>query len=308
MENTGGVIVAAGNTNKSGRVSPLLQIGSISIIKRIVLTFQQADISPIVVITGFQSLEIEQHLADYGVVFLKNDEFESSDKLRSAKIGLDFLKDKCNKVIFTPVTIPMYTSNTLRGLIETDKKLVVPSYQGRAGHPLLLDCSLIPTILEYEGNEGMRGAIKELSTKKDYLEVNDKGIILEAEEIERVDELLHLHNENLLHPFVRISIEKEFAFFNSRAKLLLILIEETHSVKGACKHMALSCGKAWNMINEMEEALGYRVVERRHGGSRGGKTSLSEKGKQFLAKYEKYEEDVKQYAVSHFYNIFEEFK
>ena len=308
MENTGGVIVAAGNTNKSGRVSPLLQIGSISIIKRIVLTFQQADISPIVVITGFQSLEIEQHLADYGVVFLKNDEYESSDKLRSAKIGLDFLKDKCNKVIFTPVSIPMYTSNTLRGLIETDKKLVVPSYQGRAGHPLLLDCSLIPTILEYEGNEGMRGAIKELSTKKDYLEVNDKGIILEADEIERLDEFLHLHNENLLHPFVRISIEKEFAFFNSRAKLLLILIEETHSVKGACKHMALSCGKAWNMINEMEEALGYRVVERRHGGSRGGKTSLSEKGKEFLAKYEKYEEDVKQYAVSHFYNIFEEFK
>ena len=109
-----------------------------------------------------------------------------------------------------------------------------------------------------------------------------------------------------MNPFIRISIEKEFAFFNSRAKLLLILIEETQSVKGACKYMALSCGKAWSMINETEETLGYRVVERRHGGRRGGKTVLSQKGKEFLKKYEKYEKDIKEYAVSHFYNIFQE--
>ena len=304
MDNIGGIIVAAGNT--SYKVSPLLKIGSISIIKRLVLTFQQAGISPIVVITGFQSVEIEQHLVDYGVVFLRNEKFENSDKLYSAKIGLDFLKDKCKKVVFTPVTVPMYNSNTIKNLIEMDKELVIPSYQGRTGHPLLLDSSIIPKILTYDGKEGMRGAIKELITEKDYLEVNDEGILLDVERIERIDELVHLHNEELLHPFIRISIEKEFAFFNSRAKLLLILIEETQSVKGACKYMALSCGKAWNMINEMEEALGYSVVERRHGGRRGGKTVLSQKGKEFLKKYEKYEKDIKEYAVSHFYNIFQE--
>lgn len=308
MKKTGCIIVAAGKTGENGRVSPLMEIGAITIIKRIVLTFQQAEVSPIVMVTGYQSLEIEQHLSDYGVIFIKNEDYENSEKLVSAKMGLEFIKDKCDQVFFTSVTVPMYTSDTLRRMIAVEKKLVTPSYQGKAGHPLLIDNSLIPGILSYRGEKGMRGAIQSIGEEKDYLVVEDEGIILEAEDMERLDQLLHEHNNHLLHPFVRVSIEKEHLFFNSRAKLLLLLIQETHSVKGACKHMALSYGKAWNMLNEMEEELGYCVVERRQGGSRGGKTNLTREGKAFLEKYQRYEEDVRQYAVHHFYEIFEEFK
>lgn len=308
MRKTGCVIVAAGKTGENGSVSPLMEIGAITIIKRIVLTFQQAEVSPIVMVTGYQSLELEQHLSDYGVIFIKNENYENSDKFDSAKIGLNFIKDKCERIFFTSVTVPMYTSDTLLRMIEADKKLLTPSFHGKAGHPLLIDNSLLSHIISYQGEKGMRGAIQSIGEEKDYLDVDDEGIILEAEDIERLDQLLQEHNDHLLHPFVRISIEKEHLFFNARAKLLLLLIEETHSVKGACKHMALSYGKAWNMLNAMEEELGYCVVERRQGGSRGGKTSLTKEGKAFLEKYQRYEEDVKQYVVQHFYEIFEEFR
>lgn len=304
MKKTGGIIVAAGVVGENGSVSPLTQIGSISIIKRIVLTFQKANISPIILITGYQSLEIEQHLSDYGVIFLKNENYATSEKFDSAKIGLSFIMDKCDQTFFTSVTVPMYTPETLQNMIQLNKKLVTPSYQGRAGHPLLIDCSLIPQIITYQGEEGMRGAIANAGEEKNYLEVNDQGILLAAENMERMDQVLKEHNKHLLHPFVRLSIEKESMFFNSRAKLLLLLIKETHSVKGACKHMALSYGKAWNMLNEMEEELGYCVVERRQGGSRGGKTNLTKEGEEFLKKYEIYEEDVRKYAISHFTDIF----
>ena len=40
--------------------------------------------------------------------------------------------------------------------------------------------------------------------------------------------------------------------------------------------MALSPGKAWDMINELEDKLGYTVVKRRRGGRNGGKTFLTE--------------------------------
>lgn len=308
MNNTGGIIVAAGNTNDNGRVSPLFEIGSISIIKRIILTFQKAKISPIVVITGYQSLEVEQHLSDYEVIFLKNENYDSADKFDSAKIGLNFLKDKCKQVIFTSATIPMYTSSTLNKLIKTNKQLIVPSYRGRAGHPLLINCDLINKIVEYSGKSGMREAINNIGIKKEYLEVEDRGIILEAYETEELNGVVQYYNDKLLHPFIRISIEKESLFFNARAKLLLLLIKETHSVKRACKHMALSYGKAWSMLNEMEKSLGYNVVERRHGGSKGGKTSLTLEGEDFLSKYQKYEEDIRQYASKHFYDIFENVK
>ena len=86
MKKTGCIIVAAGETGENGSVSPLMQIGSITIIKRIVLTFQQAQVSPIVMVTGYQALEIEQHLADYGVIFIKNEAYQCSEKVRFGKI------------------------------------------------------------------------------------------------------------------------------------------------------------------------------------------------------------------------------
>ena len=46
--------------------------------------------------------------------------------------------------------------------------------------------------------------------------------------------------------------------------------------------MALSPGKAWDMINELEDKIGYTVVKRRRGGRNGGKTFLTEDGRQFL--------------------------
>ncbi|MCF0147483.1 MAG: NTP transferase domain-containing protein [Clostridium sp.] len=293
---TAGVIVAS---RKRGN-GPLVKIGSISIIKRIVLTFQQVGISPIVVVTGYEAEDVEHDLADYGVIFLKNEKYEEAQMFDSAKLGLDFLKDKCHQVIFNPVNIPMFTPKTIEKMMDLDKKVVSPSYNGKSGHPLLISAELIPEILNYKGNMGLRGAIKSIGVERFLMSVDDEGIFSSTDDIERLDQLLEKHNQNIVHPFVRISIENETLFFNSRTKLLLLFIQETHSVRNACKHIALSYSKAWNMINKLEKELGYPVVKRQHGGKNGGKTSLTDEGIDFLRKYEKFEEDVRQYAKSEF--------
>lgn len=301
---TGGIIVAAGKTSSRNEPNPLLKIGSITIVKRIVLTFQQVGISPIVVITGYRAEDIEHDLADYGVIFLRNHQYESSQMFDSAKIGLHFLQNKCDQVIFNPVNIPMFTPDTIRRMVECGEKLLSPSYQGKVGHPLLISSELIPSILMYEGNMGMRGAIQDLGVPRKWIDIEDEGILHNTDAIERLDRLLKKHNHHILHPFVRISIEKESLFFNSRTKLLLILIQDTHSVRSACRHIALSYSKAWNMLNELEQELGYAVVERKHGGSNGGKTYLTKEGIAFLEKYQQFENNVRQYVKDEFDRLF----
>ena len=301
---TGGIIVAAGKTSSRNEPNPLLKIGSITIVKRIVLTFQQVGISPIVVITGYRAEDIEHDLADYGVIFLRNHQYESSQMFDSAKIGLHFLQNKCDQVIFNPVNIPMFTPDTIRRMVECGEKLLSPSYQGKVGHPLLISSELIPSILMYEGNMGMRGAVQDLGVSRKWIDIEDEGILHNTDAIDRLDRLLKKHNHHILHPFVRISIEKESLFFNSRTKLLLILIQDTHSVRSACRHIALSYSKAWNMLNELEEELGYAVVERKHGGSNGGKTYLTKEGIAFLEKYQQFENNVRQYVKDEFDRLF----
>ena len=90
--------------------------------------------------------------------------------------------------------------------------------------------------------------------------------------------------------------------------MLLLLIEETNSVQTACKQIAMSKAKAWDVINNMERSLGFAVVERKQGGSKGGKTRLTEKGKRFLETFMEYELKIRKYAQEQFADMFEEFK
>jgi molybdate transport repressor ModE-like protein len=301
---TGGIIVAAGKKSDNHERHPLFKIGSISAVKRIVLTFQQVGISPIVVITEDSAGEIEHDLFDYGVIFLQNQQYENSQMFDSAKIGLKFLQHKCDQVLFSPGDIPMFTPMTIQKMLKSGAKLISPSYHGKAGHPLLIAAELIPEILNYDGNMGMRGAIRNLEVERQWLDIDDEGILHDIDDIERLDLLLNNHNQNILHSFVRVSIEKESLFFNSRMKLLLLLIQDTSSVRSACRHIALSYSKAWNMLNQLERELGYAVVERTHGGSKGGKTCLTKEGTEFLRKFQQFEENVRQYAREEFERLF----
>ena len=306
---TGAVITAAGKSDGVDMVSPLIQLGKLSIIKRMILMLQSAHVFPIVIVTGYQSWDLEAHLANYGVVFIKNEEYEKNyDKYKSARIGFEFLKDKCDNVLFTSVMVPMFKSETLRQMMAMDKPIVVPSFEGKTGSPVLFSHDVMEKLLEYEDGTVAREEVLKSGYEETFLEVDDEGILPTKETKEKLDLLLEEHNAQLLHPFVKISIERENVIVDGRAKMLLLLIEETNSVQTACKQIAMSKAKAWDVINNMERSLGFAVVTRRQGGSRGGKTQLTEKGKRFLEAYMEYELQVRKYAQDQFRSMFKEFR
>lgn len=297
----GGVIAAASKKD----AIPLLQIGSIPIIKRIVITYQQAGIFPIVIITGANEDEVKYQLAPHGLIFIHNEHSETPQLIESAKIGMNYLKDKCEKIVFTPVNAPMFTPSTLEKLINCSSMIVTPSYQGIGGHPIVFNSAIIDKFFSYDGMDGMRGAISSLESERQWLDVDDEGITLSVHDEEQLQARLAEHNRSILNSFVKIYIAKEKPFFDSRAKLLLYLIGITGSVRKACDQMALSYGKAWVIINELEEKLEYAIVERKQGGSKGGQTMLTERGSNFINAYQEFEESILQHAHSEFERLFE---
>lgn len=66
----------------------------------------------------------------------------------SVKIGLSYMKDKCDTVLLTPVDIPLFTAQTVRGLMDFRTKLACPVCNGRIRHPNLIHVSLIGGILQ----------------------------------------------------------------------------------------------------------------------------------------------------------------
>lgn len=288
---TGGVIVAAGMSSRINTFKPMLKIGSITMVHRIISTLQQAGVSPIVIITGNQGEILEKHVASKNVICLRNEYYESTEMFDSAKIGLKYLEDKCEQIIFTTVDIPLYTKNTVIELINSSGDLVLPCYQNKSGHPIRIKNTLIAEILKYEGNEGLKGACKRATNAKSLVEVDDRGILFDVDTKEDFDDLLEWHNKQIFHPRLQLSLAKEQAFFDERTALLLKLINYTNSVRYGCGQMNISYSKAWSMINLMEGQLGYSVVHRKPGGVNGGYTTLTEKGLELIKRYSEFEEE-----------------
>lgn len=296
----GGVIAAASKRD----AVPLLQLGTIPIIKRIVLSFQQAGIFPIVIVTGTDETEVVHQLAPLGVIFVRNSECDAPELFSSVRLGLSFLRDKCERVVFTPVNTPMFSPETLRALLASRAPVVRPSWRGRSGHPIVLENGILDTIVSYSGTDGLRGALRSLAGRIHWVEVEDEGILMSIHDETQLKKHLRQHNNAMLTPSIRVSIEKESAFFGPRLKLLLFLIADIESVRQACMHMGLSYGNAWVMINRLEQEVGYAVVERRHGGSRGGHTILTQKGMALMYAYQRFECLLKDYADGTFETLF----
>lgn len=300
ISRVGGVIAAASQKD----AMPMLQIGSIPIVRRIVISFQQAGIFPIVIITGVDEEEVKSQLSDFGVIFIPNEHSACSELFDSAKIGIRYLQGKCDRIVFSPVNVPMFTPNTLNKLICAEGDVVSPSYHGRAGHPLVLSENVLNSILAYDGGQGLRGALAAVEHNRTFVTVEDKGILTSVHNEQELQAQLAEHNQAILHPRVQLSFERETSFFDARLKLLLFLISDTRNMRKACEAMALSYGKAWSMINRLEQELGYFVVARTQGGKRGGSTCLTEKGEAFLRAYQQYEESVFQFTQSKFHELF----
>lgn len=292
ISKVGGVIAAAGGTAPL----PLRRVGAVTAIKRIVQLFQQAGVFPIVVVTGVQADEVRYQLSANGVVFLVREGGESPELMESVKAGLGFLQGKCDRVVFSPVNVPLFSPATLRRLIEAEGAVVTPSYHRQGGHPVVLDSDGIPHILAYSGSGGLRGAISAMGDRRRWLDVADQGILYSVRDEEALNGYLEQNRRELLHPVVNLGLGRGTAAFGARSKLLLLLIDHTHSVRSACGLMALSYSKAWDMLNQLEEALGYPLVQRRHGGRHGGRTDLTEQGLVFLREYQSMEENICRYA------------
>lgn len=296
----GGIIAAA----SIKRTKPLLKVGSISVIQRIVISYQQTGIFPIVVVTGAEEYEVRYQLSGYGVIFIRNEDSESAELFESVKLGLEYLQGKCDRVVFAPVNVPMFTADTLRVLLSEEGGIVTPSYKGCGGHPVVIAEGVIPDILAFEGEGGLRSAMAAMPEYRKVVSVPDPGVTITISDGEQLQELLAEHNHALLHPRVQLSLERESSFFNPRIKLLLYLIHDTHSVRSACDRMALSYGKAWNMLNKLEEETGFPIVERKHGGKRGGSTTLTQQGLKFLRAWIQFEDRVFCFTQAEFVSLF----
>lgn len=105
-------------------------------LEHIVETIQQTDIQNIVVVTGAQAEEIQKQLAHLNVIWIQNQQWQTTHMLESLTCGLKAIPDH-HTVIHWPVDCIGITANDLKKLMDApEAPFAVLANQGIPGHPL----------------------------------------------------------------------------------------------------------------------------------------------------------------------------
>ncbi len=84
-----------------------------------------------------------------------------------------------------------------------------------------------------------------------------------------------------------LRIEDEFGaeILDDRIWSLMRAVDECASLRGAAAKCGISYRKAWGDMRKTEQMLGFSLMEKHRGGSKGGESRLTDAGKAFVEAY-----------------------
>jgi molybdate transport system regulatory protein len=91
---------------------------------------------------------------------------------------------------------------------------------------------------------------------------------------------------------------------------LLLNIGELGSLAATAERMQISYRKAWGLLRQSEQTLGFPLIEKHRGGRDGGNTLLTEEGKNLVESYKalrvEFDSSVKVFVKNFFHRINEQ--
>lgn len=160
LEKVAAVLLAAGQSRRMGAFKPLLPFGRRSVVEACVSNLLEAGACEVVVVVGHRGEEVRAALrGETRVRFAVND-VEGSEMGLSVARGVEAVSNETKAVLVALVDHPAVSPHAIRSLIEartrTGARLVVPTWQGRGGHPVLIDLTLREELLSVVRERGIR--------------------------------------------------------------------------------------------------------------------------------------------------------
>lgn len=300
---TAALIVTTGLPNVSGVSALLPDVGSICAGQRMISAFQCAGVSLVGLVVGPENKKAERQFAQNGVVFLRCEE-KTADFFQGLKLGLSFLQGKYDRVFLVPGDTPLFLPRTLEILLGSSANIAVPENKHVNGYPVLLDQKAMDVVLAANDFTSAREAVKNTGLRMESICVEDSGILIRGNDMTHRKLLIQNHNSQLARPVAEVTLCNGGPLYDPRLSMLLHLVEDTRSVRDACSLMQISYSAAWNMLNRVEDELGFPLVTRIRGGSTGSGSVLTEKGRALMIAYDHFSEHLNKEARELYSKIF----
>ena len=194
MSDVAAILLAAGQSKRMGAFKPLLPFGDKTVIECCLDYLRQGGIETIVVVVGHRADEVRGKLKDRKIIFAHNPD-PSSEMGASIAAGIRVLSASSAATLIALVDNPAVPSIVVSTLIENWKRgarLIVPTYQGRGGHPVLIDLTFKRELLTLDATGGLRSLFDAHQNEVKRVPIDSPFV---ARDMDTWDDYLSLHQE-----------------------------------------------------------------------------------------------------------------
>ena len=173
------ILLAAGQSKRMNGENKLTkEIQGAPLIKHSVKNILASSIDELIVVLGHQKETIEKLInKNEKIKFVFNKDFESGIA-SSIKTGLNNLSEKTEAFFICLGDMPMVNPNIYNQLIKSinKKEIIVPTYKGQQGNPVLFAKSMKEKIINISGDVGAKKILELNKDKILNLEINDQCV------------------------------------------------------------------------------------------------------------------------------------
>jgi molybdenum cofactor cytidylyltransferase len=177
-------LLAAGQSRRMGDFKQLLGFSGKTFVETCVDNLLLSRVDEVVVVTGHRDEDVRRVIGDRPVRFAYNAEYREGMS-SSIKRGARALAPDARACLIALADQPQISVEIINRIIEEYEKnqplIVIPTFQGRKGHPLILDLTLREEILAMDPEQGLRQVVQAHASEIAQVDVSDEAVLMDCD-------------------------------------------------------------------------------------------------------------------------------
>ncbi len=183
------IVLAAGTSSRMGSPKPLLTLGGRPLLERVLETVRDTQVDDIVVVLGHEADRVRDSVSFDGARAVVNPAY-TDGMSTSLRAGVRAADPRSDGLLIVLGDQPFVESATINRLIErrngSHAKILIPTYEGARGNPVLLDRSLSEDVQSIRGDQGCRAIFGHHADGILEVPVDDPGILVDLDTPEQI--------------------------------------------------------------------------------------------------------------------------
>lgn len=198
----GAIILAAGKSTRMGEPKQLLRLGERTVLGQTLENIRDSGVDEIVLVLGSSEETIRQQIPASTFEELKvvvNPDY-GQGMASSLRAGLSAASPQIDAALIVLADQPFIRPETFRHIVDryrrSDAEIMIPTYKGFRGNPVLLDRSVFPEVMALSGDIGCRAIFGSHLDGIVKVEVEDVGILLDIDNKDDYERLQRFGQSN----------------------------------------------------------------------------------------------------------------